>query len=198
MVDGHPALVPAGTGPAGDTSSLYRQFDEVAKTATVKGTEKVDGSACWAIHATDLQKTQMASEGGQDFEARDGTFYVDKKDFVLRRLVMNGTAKRDGTKTPVTMEMSFADYREVDGWLHPFRTEVSLGGQGGQETPEAAELREGMAKMKEQLAQMPEAQRQMVEQMMQGQMAQLEKMADSGKMALTVTVKEIRVNDDRE
>jgi hypothetical protein len=195
MVDGHPTLVPAGSGPAGDTSSLYGEFDELAKTATVKGTEKVDGRACWVIHSTDLQKTHLSSEGAEDFEASDGTFYVDKDDFVMRRLVMNGTATRNGTKTPVTMQMSFADFREVDGWLHPFRTEMSLSGQGGEEAPEAAEMREGLAKMKEEMAKMPPEQRQMVEQMMQGKMEQLEKMAESGKMAVTVTVKEIRVNE---
>jgi hypothetical protein len=72
---------------------------------------------------------------------------------------------------------------------------MSLSGQGGEEAPEAAEMREGLAKMKEEMAKMPPEQRQMVEQMMQGKMEQLEKMAESGKMAVTVTVKEIRVNE---
>lgn len=195
MADGHPVLVADGGGPAGDTASLYDQFGDIAKTATVEGAEKIDGHPCWAIHSTNLENTHLSGDVADDFEASDGIFSIDKEDFVLRRLTVNGTATRDGVKTPVTMEMSFSDFRDVDGWLHPFRTEMSLGGQDGEEAPEVAEMREGLAKMKEELARMPPEQRQMVEKMMQGQMAQLESMADSGKMAVTITVKEVRVNE---
>lgn len=198
MVDGHPVLVASGSGLAGDVTTLYGQFEELGQSATVKGTEDVDGNKCWVIHSTDLAKTHMSAEGTEDFQASDGTFYIDRNEMVMRRLVMNGTAKQDGAETPVRMEMNFSDFREVEGWIQPYRIEMSLGGQGGEEAPQMAEMRAQMAKMKEELAKMPPEQRQMVEKMMKGQMATLEQTAESGKLSVTVTVKEVRVNEAAE
>ncbi len=44
------------------------------------------------------------------------------------------------------------------------------------------------------MAEMPESQRQMMESMMKGQLEQLEKMVESGKMEITTQVKELKVN----
>lgn len=195
MVDGRPELVSDGDGRAGDLGSMYRNFGSLAENATLEGSEEIDGNACWAVHVTELGEMSVPAEGSDDFEAKDGTFYVDKKQLVVRRVLMNGVATSDGEGAPVTMTLNMKDYREVDGWLHPFRTEVSVAGVGGAETAEMAEMREGMAKMKEELAKMPADQRQMMEQMMKERMPDLEKMVESGNLQITVTVKEVRVNE---
>jgi hypothetical protein len=51
------------------------------------------------------------------------------------------------------------------------------------------------AEMKKQLDELPPAQRQMMENMMKGQLAQLERMmGDDGSMNFESTVREVRVN----
>ncbi len=195
IVDNRPVLVPGSVGKAGDVGSMYRHFEHMAKNGTVKGTEQVDGHPCWVVHVEDIGELDLSAEGSDDFEARDGMLYVDKKDYIVRRMQMNGEATRQGVKEPVSMEMHLRDYREVQGWLHPFETEVSFGGADGGDTPEMAEMRKALAQMKEELAKMPADQREMVEQMMKKRMPQLEEMSEGGKMTIKVSVKEIRVNE---
>ncbi|GJM43993.1 MAG: hypothetical protein DHS20C21_08350 [Gemmatimonadota bacterium] len=194
VVDGHPALVAAGPGQGSDFHSMYRSLNEMAKSSTLKGSQDVDGHACWVVHVKDLGGLDMGAEGSEDFEASDGELCIDKKSFVLRRMQMNGETNADGVKSPITMEMQLTDYREVDGWLHPFRTQMSLGEPEGKASPQMAEMREAMEKMKAEMAQMPEDQRRMMEQMMKSKMPDFEKMTEGGKMTMTIQVKELKVN----
>lgn len=197
MVDDRPVLVPSNVGRSGDFNEMYRHFDEMAKHASVKGSEDVDGHSCWVVHVEEIEGVRFDEKSAGKFETSDGTMYFDKKEYVMRRMVVNGEAMRDGEKKPVSMEMSLMDYREVDGWMHPFKTEMRLTGEGGVSSADMAEMKKAMEQMEEQLKQMPAEQREMVEKMMKSKMPQMTEGADGG-LTVTVTVKELRVNEPAE
>jgi hypothetical protein len=94
------------------------------------------------------------------------------------------------------MVSTLGDYRDVDGLLHPFRTEMRMSGMasGSMSPEEREELMENLARAKEQLAQMPEAQRAMAERMMGGQLESMEQMLAEDEFVVTTVVEEIRVN----
>ncbi|MEZ5064967.1 MAG: hypothetical protein R3B81_09535 [bacterium] len=195
MVDGHPVLV-AADGPEGvNPGSFYTKLQQFAERAKLRGSEKVDGNACHVLTIDHLEDVSFDAEGSEDFEPGSGTFYVDEKDYVLRRVEMTGTAKMNGNARPVTMDMHLQDYRNVKGWLQPFQTTMKLAGEGGQDSPEIAQMKEAMAQMKEELAKMPPEQREMMEKMMASRMPNLEQMAEGDGLTVTVTVKEVRVNE---
>lgn len=180
----------------GQLSSTYRHFDQMAKSAEVRGTEQVDGHPCWVVDVADLGGTRINAEGAADFEAQDGTLYVDKEQLVVRRMLMNGVTRRRGAKTPFSMEMQLKDYREVKGWIHPFRTEITLrGGGDGAPSDDMAAMRQGMAELEKHLASMPPEQRRQMEQMMKGRIPEFEQTDEGDAMKVTVIVKEIRVNE---
>ena len=194
LVDGKPTLMRA-EGNVRDFGGLYTSLEAMAQSATLEGTETVDGVPCWVIEVEDLGGMNLGAEGTNDFESKDGTLYIDKKDLVPRRMEMNGVTRRNGPEQAVSLEMSLQDYRDVDGWLHPFLYELRITGEGGAVPAEIAEVRKAMAQMKEELAKMPAEQRQMMEQMMRNRMPDFEQAVDGDAFKVTVTVKEIRVNE---
>jgi hypothetical protein len=199
-VDGHPMFVMKGMGgdETEDMGVLYGEFMELADHAEVKGTETVDGKDCYVVHVPDMSvvdwNPQMGKEDA-DFKAKSGTFYIDRDDYLLRKMVIDAEAQREGKTVPVTMEMMLKDYREVDGVVHPFLTEMKISGLTGSMSEEdMAKARESLEEMKAEMAKMDEAQRKMMESMMKGQMERLEEMVESGEMNVTITVKELLVN----
>ncbi len=198
MVDGRPVFElqdKYGSGEQDELGDMYYAFMDVAKQAKVEGEEKIDGQDCHVLLIDDFSGLDLGQEGEDDFEPKEGLFYLDSDDYVLRRMVMDGTIETDGQKKPVKLDAYFEDYREVDGMLHPFVMRMNMSGlQGSMSQEEIDEARKNLEEMKKQLAEMPESQRAMVEKMMGSQMENLEKMVNEGSMEFTITVKELRVN----
>jgi len=200
IVDGHAVFVM--TDMAGDETEdmgmLYSAFMEIADHATIEGTETVDGVTCYAVHVADMSVVDwdpQVGEEDEDFKPKSGTFYIDRDDSLLRKMVIDAEGIREGRTVPVTMEMMLRDYREVDGLIHPFLTEMKISGSdGGMSEEEKAEARESLDEIKKQMEEMDEAQRKMMESMMKDQIERLEEMVESGEMNFTIKVKELRVN----
>ncbi|UCF18595.1 MAG: hypothetical protein JSU87_11680 [Gemmatimonadota bacterium] len=198
MVDGRPVFElqdKYGGSEQDELGDMYYAFMDVAKNARVEGKEKVDGRDCHVLLIDDFSGLDMGREGDDDFEPKKGLFYLDTDDYVLRRMVMDGTITADGQQKPVTLDAYFEDYREVAGMLHPFVMRMQMSGlQGSMSQEEIEEARKNLEEMKKQLAEMPESQRAMVEKMMGSQMENLEKMVNQGSMEFTITVKDLQVN----
>jgi len=93
------------------------------------------------------------------------------------------------------MEMSLEDYREAEGYLHPFVTRTVMEGMMEAADLDEAEIRAQLDQMRAQLENIPQAQRAMVEGMLGAQIERLEKMLEGdGAMEMTITVKDIKVN----
>ncbi len=178
-----------------DMSELY---PELAKRASLKGSESVDGHETYVIEIDDLSGIsvwQQSGEAGQSFEPKTMTMYLDKDQYVPRRVRIEGSTDMNGKKSDITMVMNAGDYREVEGLLYPFHTTMHMEGMENAMSPEdRAQAQESLDQMEEQMKNMPEAQRKMMEKMMGGQMEKLKQMVGGGGMDMEVSVKDVKVN----
>jgi hypothetical protein len=189
------------TGVA-DPSAL---FGQIAPRATLQETEEVAGHDAWVISIDDLSGIDFGASMGSgapgagpegSFQPTSLKLWIDRDRYVTLRTAMTGTMEMQGQSTEITFDARMDDYREVEGMLHPFHTEVSIDGMAGALTSEQqAQLSEAQKQLQEQLENMPEAQRAMVEKMMKDRMPDMEAMAGSGAMTFTMDVKEVRVNE---
>ena len=210
VVDGHAVLVPRRTtmrgmempiGEDGKDHAWAAPFGnqrELADLAKLEGEEKVDGHACHVLVVEDFGDLDFMQppgppQGDMDMRIERGRFLVGKDDLLMRRMEMSGQAKKpDGTMSPVTMTMTFADYRETNGYMHPYHTTMSMTGMmeaSGNEM-DADELAESLAEMKEQMASMPES----MQGMIQSQIDRLEGMLEGGGMTMEIVVQSIEVS----
>ncbi len=213
MVNGHPVLVPVQTVAAGRTLDEkdqqhggllmpYESQEAFIERARLEGRAEVGGRSCHVLVVEDFQGLDWSAPSGGDgeLEPRKGTFYVDRQDNLVRKIVIEGDMRNEGKLSPVTMEATLEDYREVDGFLHPFRTVMNMKGvmEAVGEDFDREEMEQQLAEMREQLEGMPEAQRKMIEGMMGPQMQRIEEMLASssaeGGMQMVTTVKELKVN----
>ena len=136
------------------------------------------------------------AEQAQDFRPTSFRYSLDEDELFVRRIEMEGEAlQEDGSRSPVHMTMFLEDYREVDGYQHPFVTRTLIEGAMEAADVDRAELQAQLEEMRARLADMPEAQRAMMEGMMNGLNERLQGMLGEGdSMEMTITVKEIKVN----
>lgn len=203
-VDGHAVFLPrsrAGSAAArGAPANPYASFAEVAQRAERTGELTVDGEACHVLVVTDFEGIDVwgsdGGPGGGAFTPERATFLVDRDEYLLRRIGVSGTSTEQGEPRQVSFTADLRDYRDTDGVVHPWVTEVTVEGARAQMSEEEQEeMRRSLEEMRAQLEQMPEQQRQMMERMMGGQLEKMETMLARGTMDVTVTVTEIRVNE---
>jgi hypothetical protein len=210
MVDGEPVLRPRMTivggmnvpiqgseGPDAWSGSarVHRQW---ADRFRVDGTEDVNGRAVYRLAIDDFAGIDMGTPPGQDtpMTPRSAVFYVDKSDLVMVRMEMElATTTDDGEARVVTMASTMDDYRDIDGYLHPFRTSISWQGLTAMvpDGMDSSELEQQLEEMETRLADMPTAQRGMVERMLKPQIERLRDMLDGAPMEIIVTKLEANV-----
>lgn len=169
-----------------EESALYEALEDAQ--LEYLGQERLNGYQTHILYARDLDLT-MAAEDKHDYKGR---IWIDAKDWVVRKMQLEMDTGR-GETASMTIEMK--DYRNFEGLLVPYLTEVSIDGAGAAMTPEEEEeLRQNIAEMEKELAQMPEGQRQMIEQMMRPQMEAMKNLLEGDGILQTVRVKDVKVN----
>lgn len=173
-------------------------FDEALDRWVLEGSGSVDGRATWRLAVHDFEGLNLTPEiPGQEGEFRASRMLTELDQELLVPLYMefDGTLVIEGQEHPFAMRMHMEDYREVEGYLHPFRTVMdmdmdlaALSGPGG-EDPRAM-----LEELRRQLGELPEAQRQMMEQMMGEQIRMLESMVGDEGIRMEVEVLELKVN----
>lgn len=210
IIDGTPVLVPVSMIMGGRVTAVPQ--DETAvdwsnpfqqtwvERARLEGTDQVDGHSVRVLVMDDFTGLDMPAMPGEmgsaDFRLRSMRLSLDD-DHLIRKVEMDAQSVReDGSATPVEITMFMQDYREVDGYLHPFQTRTITKGVLGAVDVDQEELRAQLEEMKKQLASMPEAQRAMMERMMGPQMESLQAMlsSDEGEMEMSITVTDLKVN----
>jgi hypothetical protein len=199
-VDGHRVVRVKGAEDGGldDAGMLYGKLEEMSKNAKLQGRETVAGVDCWKIEVTELSDLDLMPSVGKDapeMEPETGTFWLGREDLLLRRVLVDGTMTNEGKTGPVTIDIHLSDYRTVDGLDHPFRTEMKMTGvSAGVSDADMEQARKSLDEMKSKMAEMPEDQRKMMQQMMGGQLEQLEKMVQGNELAMEMIVKDLKVN----
>lgn len=209
MVDGRPTLrvqeVDAGALPVDPTDDLMGLWadpwafeGEWADRWRLEGSGSVGGEATWRMELTDFQGVDWDQEGLADasFEPRRLVMDLHQRELVPLEMTVEGDVVEGGDPRPVRMHLRFSDYREVDGYLHPFHTvmETDLT-EAGISPEEIAQAREALAALRSQMEGLPEGQRQAMEEMMGEQIEALERMVEGDGLSMEIRVTDLRVNE---
>lgn len=206
-VDGGPILVPVTTHVAGMTHQIPQDEaaadwsnpfqSEWAERSRVVGQETVDGEVCTILAIEDFSDLEVPGLPGaetqeEEFQPKVMRFFVDDDDLVMRRVEIEAdVTQEDGSTSPVEMAVLMSDYREVEGYLHPFKTQTNTQGMAEAMDMDKEEMQRQLAELKQQMANMPEA----MQGMMATQIERLEAMiGEGGGMEVTITVKSLKVN----
>jgi hypothetical protein len=210
-LDGVPILVPVSLSMAGMTNTIPQDMaqsdwsnpfqEEWIERAKLDGEETLDGHRTYILAIDDFTGLELpgmpGADQGAEISPKSMRFWMDRDDYVTRKVEMDMVSQgEDGTPRDVHMELFMEDYREVDGYMHPFTTRMLSRGMMEAADLDPAEVEAQLAQVKAQLDQIPEAQRAMVEGMLNAQIERLESMlgSEDGNMEMTITVKEIQVN----
>lgn len=205
--EGGPILVPVTTIMAGMTNPVPVDEAEAdwsnpfqkewADRAQIVGNEEVDGQQCTILAIDDFTNLQVPGlPGGQTdqggFIPKVIRFYVDEDDLVMRRMDMEAEATQpDGTVSPVNVTVFMSDYRETEGYLHPFVTRTVAEGMMGAMDMDQQELQAQIEQMESQMANMPEAMQGLIATQIENLQSML---GEGGGLEVTMTVKSVKVN----
>ena len=210
-LDGTPVLFPVSVSmggmnvpipedtPQGDWARPFQE--EWIDRAQLEGEETIDGHSTYVLTIDDFSGLEMpgvpgAAQGGPEIQPVLVRMWLDPDGYLTRKVVMDMEATReDGTTSSVHMEVFMEDYREVDGYVHPFITRSVTQGLMETQDIDQEELQAQLTELRAQLESMPEAQRRMMEGMLNAQIEQLEGMLGNEEgMEMVITVKELSVN----
>lgn len=201
MLDGRPIFVPTSTQgrEIARWGDFYGAYPTLAERAHLEGTEMVDGSDTFVLRVDDFVDLELSEEIGAglqgEFTPESGWFYIDSSRYLLRRVVMKGKLAADSAVSPFTFELALRDWREVDGWLHPFEMVVTAEGMPpGMTEADLERVLERLRRMKSEIAATPEEQRDALEMMIGSRIQELERMIESGVYEVRVQTVELTVN----
>lgn len=185
--NGRTMLVPADGNAGGQlmpAASVMATMDSARSAMVLRGRSEVDGHDVHVVAVPDLPPVDLArgalsGAGGSSFRGDSATFYVDAGRYVLRRAEVYGRMTMAGSERPVRVDLHLSDYRETEGYLHPFRSEarVEIEGLGEQMQGMMQNMQQGDG---------DSARQAMMKQAMAA-------MLGNG-MTFTAVVKELRVN----
>lgn len=185
--DGRTLLAPAGEQAGSHMmppASILATMDSAMAASVLRGRSEVDGNEVYVVAVPELPAVEFGQDalsggGARSFEGDSATLYVDAEEYVLRRARVHGQMTMGGSDRAVELGVHLSDYRETDGYLHPFRSEIQVDIEG---------LEEQMQAMMEKMQQGggDSARGAMMKQAMTAMMA--------GGMRVVSTVKEVRVN----
>lgn len=187
---GRTMLVPVGGQPAAQVmppASLFAKGDSMRDRSVLRGRSEVDGHAVYVLAIPDLAgldfgQGALSGASGRSVEADSAIAHVDVESYVPRRIETYGRIEMGGRERAFDAIIRLGDYREVRGYLHPFRTDIQVNVEGMGE-----QMQSLMQKMQE--SGTDSARRAMMEQAMAAMMG--------GGMTVVSTVKEVRVNGSR-
>lgn len=201
-IEGHEVFVPADDTAATRLprgwGNPYQMFPALAGRASLEGTTSLDGHDSWILKVDDfsgLDLDRMTPEGARgEFRPDSITLYLGQEDHLLRGLAMRGEMAAGDSARPISVRARFRDYREVEGLMHPFVTDVRVEGMTAALSPaERQAARQQLRQLEEKMKQMSEEQRRMMEGMMGPQLEKLRQMLESGNMETTVRVQSVEV-----
>ncbi len=201
ILEGHPIFVLTSTQgrEISRWGHFYGAYLLLAERARLDGTEAVDGRDVHVLRVDDFAGLDLSEEIGAglqgDFTPERGWFSIDASSYLLRRVVMNGTLAGGEAASPFTFELALRDWREVDGWLHPFELVVTAEGMPpGMTAADLEKLLLRLRRMREEIAATPEEQRDALERLIGSRIQELERMIETGVYEVRVRTVDLVVN----
>lgn len=198
MVEGRPVLAPTSEEGREISSwgNFYGAYPTLAERARLDGMAAVDGHEAYVLRVDDFSGLDLSSEVGagvnEEFAPHTGTFYIDSDSYLLRKVEMDGVLAANDASSPFSFEISLRDWREVEGWLHPFEMRMTASGTPPGMTE--ADLQETLARlrrMQDEIASTPDPERDALEQMIGPRIEEFERMIESGTFEVLVRTLEL-------
>jgi len=203
MVDGEPTLVAQATLVGGMTVPIPRValdawsgsaelYGQLAERFTLDGSDEVHGRPAHRLTIDDFSGLDLGASDVPMTPLR-GVFYVDRSDLVILRMELDMEIQAPSGETRVTQLIStLDDYRDVSGYMHPFRSVIAWDGlieiiTNGQSL---ADLEQQLAQLEDQLRNAPPAQRELFEPLL----TPLRQMLSGAPMEVIVTRLEVNVD----
>lgn len=209
-VDGVPTLVTVSMTaggmvvPVGDEAGAMNISGAVpaawAERARLLGREEVDGRPVHVLAIDDFTGLALpapaAAGSGGDVHPSSMRFTLDTETLLMRSMDMVAELRREGEPpTPMEMHIEVGDYREVEGYWHPFHTRMVTRGTLAGAGTDSAQMRAQVAEIRSRLEGMPPEQRAMVESVVLPQIERFEAMlGDDDTVEVVATVTDLRVN----
>lgn len=170
-------------------------FEHLLMNSRYMGTERIDDLNTHVIFLDDM-RVLMETFDDMDEPIGSLSMYFDDEHWVLRKMKFSAMAEiEEGDVRMIEPVMRMKDYRNINGLMIPFKTNISVHGLSEYLSDEERE--EAMAALEElekELEQMPADQRSMLEQMMGGQLDQLRQMLADDMIEFVIEIKEVLVN----
>lgn len=175
---------------------IYRLFEDSTRYV---GTETLEGREVHVLEVSSLTSfyEELMAPGGTEpypMTAEDGRFYVDARDWVVRRVEMNVTIHRRDTPHTVRAVTRLDDYRSVNGLPYPHRVTTEMSNMVS--ASEQERMRKRVEEIEQQLANLPEERRAQVEETMGGQLERMRQLMD-GTVEMAIVVADVIVNGER-
>ncbi len=179
----------------GMAENAVHTIADFRESATLVGTESVDGQDTYHLVAENLNRTQTFAQGSS-FTLQTVNVWVDTDKYVTRKVTMDGLMDTDGAPRPVTMEKFDQDFRDVPGsnLYESYRQIMRMNGVMTDETREQVEqARVQLEEFEQQLLEMPQSQRDMMMNMMGDQIQMMRKLAAGDGLEIITEVVSITV-----
>lgn len=201
LADGTNILEPISTDTQSGTAyfgNFTRGYDALVENSRYEGIETIDGKRAHAIFIEDLSALQgsmgtpTGMPEGQGGEVQSGWFYVDANDLVPIKMTFDLMFDADYEGS---MDMSFRDYRSVNGVPMAYEVEMIIDGISESVSAEdMAEARNNIQQLREQLDGASGLQKRIMERVVTPQLERLEKILEDGNMNMKITIIEAEAN----
>jgi hypothetical protein len=200
-------VLPDTATPSDEEAAFTREdFDNMAEesvhtiadfadTATLVGTESVDGTDAYHLVASNLNRVRDFGDGGT-FTLQTVNAWIDTSKYVPLRITMDGDLDADGNARPMTMDVISQDYRDVPGsnLYESYRQIMRMNGVMTDETrAQVEQARVQLEEFEQQLLEMPQSQRDMMMNMMGDQIEMMRKLAAGEGLEIITEVVSITV-----
>lgn len=202
-VEGRPVLqvrsVDGAAEPAQGTENLTDAwadprtfYEEWADRWTLEGEGSVDGQGTWRLQLADFEGIDWEEagleEGDSSFEPDRMVIELEQGELVPLRVDVQGEVVDDGNAHPMDATIHFSDYREVEGYLHPYQMTLES------DATALGLSDDEMAVALEELQDMPADQRAAMEQMLGDELDFLMEMLEGDGITMEVVVTDLQVN----
>ena len=171
-------------------------IDGLKAAAQYEGTESIDGVETHVLFIEDPSQLESYAElEGQEFQTlKSMRIFVRTEDFMPARFLFEAELPEDAMEGspfqiegPITFQVDMRDYRNVDGLLYPFVTEMQNDMMEQMPEEQRQRMEQMQAQMEQQMAQMSEEQREMMQRQMGDQFEQMQAMMRGEPMRTEVT-----------
>lgn len=181
-------------------SNYHKIFNLLRKEAKLQGTETINGEEVFVLAVENMRSfyrevlAPAVSNPNMEVDPKNGQFYIDTDESVIRRISLDLSIARGGEPQTVEAVTTLSDYRTVNGLAYPFRVETVMSNMLS--PAEKQKMKQRVKELQQQMESMPEERREQMQAMLGPQIRRMKAMSD-GSMNVAFVVQDLKVNAGR-